>query len=88
MTSLLQRRSHLDPLLRGEVLTELREDVLRQAKSVKQRTVLDRIQDNMVVWSSVQHQYIYDFNVTIRTRPHQSRDFIDETYRAKYRTPS
>lgn len=49
---LLLRLSNLDPLLCCQMLSELRKGVLSQSQFVEQRTVLDRIEDDMVVGST------------------------------------
>lgn len=47
--SLLLSLPRLDPLLSSQMLSQLRKHILREPEPVKQGTVLDRIQDNMVV---------------------------------------
>ena len=48
-TTLLLRLSNLDPLLCCKMLSKFREGILGQSELIKQRTVLDRVKDNMVV---------------------------------------
>lgn len=48
---LLLRLSDLDPLLCCQMLSKLRKGVLSQSQFIKQWTVLDRIEDDMVVGS-------------------------------------
>lgn len=50
-TTLLLCLSDLDPLLCCEMLAKVRKDVFGESKLIKHRTVLDRVEDNMIVRS-------------------------------------
>jgi hypothetical protein len=49
MAALLLCLSHLDPLLYSKMLSNLGENILRQTKPIQQGTILDWVQDNMVI---------------------------------------
>lgn len=50
-TTLLLRLSNFDPLLCCKMLSKFRKGVLGESELIKQRAVLDGIEDNMIVRS-------------------------------------
>lgn len=49
MAPLLLSLSHLDPILHSQMLPNLSESILRETKPIQQGTVLNRVQDDMVI---------------------------------------
>jgi hypothetical protein len=49
VAALLLSLSHLDPLLHSQMLPNLSESILRETKPIQQGTVLNRVQNNMVI---------------------------------------
>ena len=52
VTALLLTLPHFDPLLSCEMLAQFREDILIESKTIEQRTILQRVENYVIVWAA------------------------------------